>query len=282
MRKYSLLAVIAWVFLFLVLLWVLLPIFWVIVSSLRQVNILTDFKINLKDLTVVNYKELFSKTSFLLWLKNTMILSCGSAMLAVVLSGAIGYAFSRFKFPGRKWGLLAGIIVQMFPVSMAMVALFQILLVIGQFTKGGLGLNSIPTLILIYAGGGIPFSAWLIKGYLDAIPKEMEESAYLDGATPWQTYRLIILPLLGPILAVVFLLNFLCPYNEFLLPSVVLTGMEKYTLAVGMRSFVSGQFATNWTLLAAASVLGSIPVLVLFLFLQRFLVEGLTKGAVKG
>lgn len=282
MRRNSFLSAIAWAFLCLVLLSVLLPVFWVLLSSLRSSNTLTDFNIDLKNLTIVNYKELFSKTYFLLWLKNTMILSCGSAILAVVLSGAIGYAFSRFKFFGRKWGLLAGIIVQMFPVSMAMVALFQVLLLVGQLTKGGMGLNSIPTLILIYAGGGIPFSAWLIKGYLDAIPKDMEESAYLDGATPWQAYRLIILPLLGPMLAVVFLLNFLCPYNEFLLPSVALTGMEKYTLAVGMRSFVSGQFATNWTLLAAASVLGSIPVLVLFLFLQRFLVEGLTKGAVKG
>ena len=145
-----------------------------------------------------------------------------------------------------------------------------------------MGLNSLPTLMLIYAGGGIPFSAWLIKGYVDAIPRELEESAYLDGATPWQAYRLIILPLLGPMLAVVFLLNFLVPDNEFLLPSVMLTGMDHYTLAVGMRSFVSGQFATNWTLLAAAAVLGSLPILALFLGLQRFLVEGLTKGAMKG
>ena len=278
MRKQLFLSLLAWGMLFLVLLWVLFPIFWVVVSSLRSANTLT----NLKNLTVMNYKDLFSKTSFLVWLKNTMLLSGGAALLTVVLSGAIGYAFSRFKFPGRKWGLLAGILAQMFPVCMAMVALFQVLLVVGQLTKGGMGLNSIPTLILIYAGGGVPFSAWLIKGYLDTIPKDMEESAYLDGATPWQAYRLIILPLLCPMLAVIFLLNFLVPYNEFLLPSVVLTGMEKYTLSVGMRSFVSGQFATNWTLLAAASVLGAIPVIVLFLCLQRFLVEGLTKGAIKG
>lgn len=279
MKKNSLLS---WLFLIVILFWVLVPVIWVIISSLRHSNTLTSFSIDLNNFTLNNYIDLFTKTQFLVWVKNTIFLAGGSATITLIFSGIAGYAFSRFDFIGRRWGLLAGIVVQMFPVSMAMVALFQVLVILGQWTKGAIGLNSIPTLMFIYGGGGILFSAWLIKGYVDSIPKELEESAYLDGATPWQTYKLIILPLLGPMLAVVFLLNFLVPYNEFLLPSVLLTGIEKYTLAVGMRSFISGQFATNWTLLAASSVLGSIPILILFLWLQRFLIEGLTKGAVKG
>lgn len=279
---YSWIPIGTWLFIGLIVIWVLVPIVWVVLSSFRSANTLISFSFDPKTFTVNNYLDLFSKTSFSVWIKNSLFLSGGSAFLTLLFAATAGYAFSRFSFAGRKSGLLTAIIIQMFPVSMAMVALFQMLLVLGQWTKGALGLNSLVTLIIIYAGGGIPFSAWLIKGYVDSIPKELEESAYLDGATAWQAYRFIVLPLLGPMLAVVFLLNFLVPYNEFLLPSVVLTGMDQYTIALGMRSFVSGQFATSWTLLTAASVVGSIPILIIFMCLQRFLVSGLTKGAVKG
>jgi len=173
-------------------------------------------------------------------------------------------------------------LLQMFPAAMAMVAVFRLLQYLGAATGGVLGLNSLLGLSLVYIGAGIPFNTWMIKGYVDALPRELEESATIDGATPTQTFLLVVLPLMGPILAVVAIFNFIAPYSDFIFPSVVMFEESKYTLAVGMQSFISGNFSTNWTLFAAASILGAIPILVLFFALQRFLVEGLTRGALKG
>ena len=163
-----------------------------------------------------------------------------------------------------------------------MVAIFRILQMTGTWTGGLVGLNSLFGLSLVYIGGGIPFNSWIIKGYVDALPIELEESAYLDGATPWQTFSQVILPLMGPVLATVAVFNFIGPYSDFIFPSVLLSVESQYTLALGMQGFISSGFSANWTLFAAAAVLGSLPILVLFLGLQRFLVQGLTQGAVKG
>jgi maltose/maltodextrin transport system permease protein len=186
------------------------------------------------------------------------------------------------RFFGRKWGLMTMVIIQMFPAAMAMVAIYKLLLYLSHISGGLVGLNTLPGLILVYAGGGIPFNTWIIKGYLDSLPRELEESAYIDGATQTQTFVKIILPLMMPILAVVTIFNFIGPYADFLFPSIVMTGENNYTLAVGMRSFITGSFSTNWSQFAAASLLGALPILIIFFAFQRFLVEGLTKGALKG
>lgn len=262
----------------------LLPAFLVVGASLRkQASIIsTDVFPAPSQMTLSNYSRLLAETPFLLWMKNTLICASLATLVALFVTTLAGYAFSRFKFFGRRNGLLIMILLQMFPAAMSMVAVFRLLLYLGPPTGGLIGLNSLFGLSLVYIGAGIPFNTWMIKGYIDALPKELEESAYLDGATPTQTFLQIILPLMGPILAVVAVFNFITPYSDFIFPSVLLFEEQRYTLAVGMQSFISGNFSANWTLFAAASILGSLPILIVFLSLQKFLVEGLTSGAVKG
>lgn len=262
----------------------LMPTYMVLVASLRKGASLVSTSLipPLSDLTLANYYNLVTTTQFCRWLMNTVLVSCLAVVSALFTTTLAGYAFSRFRFFGRKNGLLILILLQMFPAAMSMVAVFRLLQHLGPLTGGVVGLNSLFGLALVYIGGGIPFNTWMIKGYIDSLPKELEESAYLDGATPHQTFMQVILPLLGPILAVVAVFNFITPYSDFIFPSVVLFEEDRYTLAVGMQGFISGDFSANWTLFAAASILGSLPILVLFFSLQRFLVQGLTAGAVKG
>ena len=258
----------------------LAPAVLVLLASFRSGNDL--FSLSLRGLSFDNYRELLRTKPFLLWMGNSLIVSTLASIVALVVTTLAGYAFARFRFPGRKYGLLLMILLQMFPAGMAMVAVFRVLQVMGNLTGGVIGLNSLIGLSLVYIGGGIPFNTWMIKGYIDSLPKELEESAYLDGATPHQTFAKIILPLLGPILSVVAVFNFITPYSDFVFPSVLMQEETRYTLAVGMQSLISGNFSANWSLFAAASILGSLPILVLFFSIQRFLVQGLTQGAVKG
>lgn len=262
----------------------IMPVVLVFFASLKESSSLISTSLLPKwdELSLVNYKRLLTETYFLRWVWNTVIVSAFSSIIAIIVTALAGYAFSRFHFFGRKNGLMAMILLQMFPAAMAMVAIFSLLQHLGTMTGGLVGLNSLLGLSLVYIGAGIPFNTWMIKGYVDSLPKELEESALIDGATPTQTFVRIILPLMGPILAVVAIFNFISPYSDFIFPSVVMFEESKYTLAVGMQSFISGNFSTNWSLFTAGSILGAIPILILFFALQGFLVEGLTKGAVKG
>ena len=269
------------------ILWVLLalflsPAFFVLMAALREGGSLVSTELIPSKVTLGNFQQLLHETAFLTWMKNTLIVATLSTVTAVLVTTLAGYAFSRFRFKGRKNGLMFMILLQMFPAAMSMVAIFRILQMTGPPTGGLVGLNSLFGLSLVYIGGGIPFNSWIIKGYVDALPHELEESAYLDGATPWQTFSQIILPLMGPVLATVAVFNFIGPYSDFIFPSVLLSVESQYTLALGMQGFISSGFSANWTLFAASAVLGSLPILVLFLSLQRFLVQGLTQGAVKG
>lgn len=260
------------------------PAFFVLIAALRKSGglVSVDLIPSISEVSLANFRLLLSETPFVIWMKNTLLVACLSTVTAVFVTTLAGYAFSRFRFRGRKNGLMFMILLQMFPAAMSMVAIFRILQVLGPPTGGLVGLNSLFGLSLVYIGGGVPFNSWIIKGYVDSLPLELEESAYLDGATPWQTFSKVILPLMGPVLATVAVFNFIGPYSDFIFPSVLLSFESQYTLAVGMQGFIAAQGAGNWALFAASAVLGSIPILVLFFSLQRFLVQGLTQGAVKG
>jgi len=168
----------------------------------------------------------------------------------------------------------------MFPAVMGMVAVYLLLFHIGKYIPF-LGLNTLSGLIMVYLGGGIPYNIWLMKGFFDSIPDSLEESALIDGATRFQAYYKIILPLATPILAVVAINSFIGTYSDFLLASIILKDPSKYTFAVGLRNFISGLYDVRWGDFAAASIVGALPIVILFLSLQNLIVSGLTRGAVK-
>lgn len=227
--------------------------------------------------TLEHYTKMFnpSQIDFLLWLRNSTIVCIGAALLTTALVISTGYAFSRFHFPGRKYGLMALLLIQMFPAQMSFVAFFLLLNDVHL-------LSNFLGIILVYLGGAIPFNAWLFKGYVDGLPRDLEESAYVDGATPWQAFYKIILPLTRPMMAVVFVFTLIGNYNEYILASWLLRTPGTRTMAVGMQNFINQAFEQNWTDFAAAAVLSSLPILLAFLIAQKWLVSGLAAGAVKG
>lgn len=253
------------------------PLVWAVMMSLNPgTNMLVTSLIPEK-ITFEHYKWLFTspKSDYLLWYKNSLIIAIANALGSVIITSLIAYAFSRYKFIGRKYGLYMFLLLQMFPALMGMVAIYILLNTIG-LTDSLLGL------LLVYLGGQIPFNAWLVKGYLDTIPKELDESAKMDGAGHIRVFWSIIMPLAKPILAVVALFNFMAPFMDFLLPRIVLSSPKNYTLALGLFNFINDQFSTNFTRFSAGAILIALPIALVFLFLQRYLISGLTAGGTKG
>ena len=216
-----------------------------------------------------------TETKFLLWVRNTFLISGLTGLLAVLLTATAGYAFARFRhLPGRYPMILFFIFVQMFPGFLALVAIYYLLSWLDL-------LNTFTGLVLAYSGGIISFGTWVYKGYLESISPSLEEAAMVDGATRWQVFTKILLPLSAPMFVFIFLLQFVGTYSEFVLANLVLTGVESWNVGVGLRSFTTGQFQTKWGVFAAASVLGSLPILFLFYGFQQYFVSGYTAGAVK-
>lgn len=229
---------------------------------------------------VANFAAL-ANSSYWTWYGNTLLVSGASAVGAVLMGAAAAYAFSRFRFRGRRPGLTALLIIQMFPQALAFVAIFLMLLALGEVFPV-LGLNSKLALICIYLGGALGVNTFLMYGFFNTIPMELDESAKIDGATHAQIFWRIIMPLVTPILAVVALLAFIASFGDYIISKIVLVSQDNWTLAVGMFQWVSNQLSSNWGLFAAGAVLASIPVLALFLGLQRYIIGGLTAGSVKG
>ncbi|RLK48937.1 sugar ABC transporter permease [Microbacterium telephonicum] len=227
-----------------------------------------------------NYAQL-GTTRYWTWYANTLIVGISAAVGAVLMGAAAAYAFSRFRFRGRRMGLTSLLIIQMFPQALAFVAIFLMLLALGEVFPM-LGLNSKVALICIYLGGALGVNTFLMYGFFNTIPQELDESAKIDGATHAQIFWRIIMPLVTPILAVVGLLAFIASFGDYIISKIVLVSEDNWTLAVGMYQWVSNQLSSNWGLFAAGAILASIPVLVLFLTLQRYIIGGLTAGSVKG
>ena len=220
-------------------------------------------------------------TSFWIWVGNTLVIGAAASVGAVIMGAAAAYAFSRFRFRGRRTSLTALLIIQMFPQTVAFIAVFLMLLALGEVFPA-LGINSKIALICVYLGGALSANTFLMYGFINTIPIEIDESAKIDGASHAQIFWRLIMPLMTPILAVVGLLGFISAFGDFILAKIILTSEDNWTLAVGMYQWVSNQLASRWGLFAAGTVVAAIPVLVLFMVLQKYVVGGLTQGAVKG
>lgn len=253
------------------------PLLWTIGMSLNPGTSMYSASIIPEKWSLEHYKWLFTSedSNYLIWYKNSIFVAIINSVVSVALTALIAYAFSRYRFVGRKYGLYAFLLLQMFPSLMAMVALYILINMLGLY-------DNLWGLILVYIGGQIPFNAWLVKGYYDTIPRELDEAARIDGAGHFGVFFRIILPLAKPILAVVALFNFMAPFVDFLLPRIILRSSENYTLALGLFNFINQQFANNFTRFAAGSILIAIPIALVFLFLQRYLISGLTSGGTKG
>ncbi|MBY6036371.1 sugar ABC transporter permease [Fictibacillus nanhaiensis] len=254
---------------------VIYPILWVVGSSFNPGNSLSSSTIIPENATLDHYKKLFAETEYLTWYWNTLKICFITMVLSVIFIGLTAYAFSRYKFIGRKNGLLLFLILQMIPQFVAILAIYILTYQIGL-------LDTHLALILVYVGGLIPMNTYLAKNYYDTIPKELDESARIDGAGHFRIFWQIILPLSKPILAVIALFSFISPFADFILASILISSDEKQTLAVGLFNMISNKFGNNFTLFAAGSVLVAIPIGLLFLSLQRYFISGLTAGGTKG
>ncbi|MED4461574.1 sugar ABC transporter permease [Metabacillus fastidiosus] len=256
---------------------ILYPVLWIIGSSFNPGQSLSGSSIIPENATLKHYQFLFDleKSNYLYWYWNSLKVSFLTMALTVIMVSLTAYTFSRYRFIGRKNGLLAFLILQMVPNFAALIAIFVLALLTGL-------LDTHLGLILVYVGGQIPINTWLMKGYLDTIPKELDESAKIDGAGHLRIFLQIIMPLAKPIIAVVALFSFIAPFADFIIANILLRSEKNFTLAVGLYNMVAKQFGAEFTKFAAGSVLIAIPIAILFLSFQRYFVSGLTAGGTKG
>jgi arabinogalactan oligomer / maltooligosaccharide transport system permease protein len=258
----------------------LFPIVFVVSAALNPLGTLSSSELVPSGAGFENFSKLFD-TSFPIWFLNSMIIGGLSAGLSMFISACAAFAFSRFRFVGRRAGLLGVLLVQMFPQFLAIVALYLMFASITDLWPP-IGFNTRWGLLLLYLGGALGVNTWLMKGFFDTIPKDLDESAKVDGATHAQIFFGLILPLVAPILAVTGLLGFIGAVNEFLIASVFLTEDSSKTAAVGLFGLVSEERNNNFGVFAAGALVLAVPIVALFQFLQRYIVGGLTAGAVKG
>ncbi|QCP08846.1 sugar ABC transporter permease [Micrococcus luteus] len=261
----------------------LFPLLYVLSASLDPTGTMASSNSLFSSFSGQNYVDLFSDPSrpYGRWFVNTMVIGLVTSFSTVFLGALAAYAFSRMRFAGRRVGLLTLLLVQMFPQLLAVVAIFLLLTYIGDLVPV-LGIGSQLGLILVYLGGALGVNTYLMYGFFNTVPASLDEAAKLDGASHVQIFFSIILRLVTPILAVVGLLSFISTVSEFVIASVVLTDPAAQTLAVGLYGYVSETRSENWGVFAAGAVLAAVPVMALFLFLQRYIVSGLTAGGVKG
>ncbi|MBI3428812.1 MAG: sugar ABC transporter permease [Actinobacteria bacterium] len=264
-------------------LFALFPLYLVVISSLNPTGSLQLTSFIPRNISWNNYKILFNSPAipYLTWVRNSLVIAGAVAIISVFIGASSAFAFSRLRFRGRKTGIQILLLVQMFPAILALSAIYVIMERVYRFAPS-LGLGSQAGLVLVYLGGAMGVNIWLLKGFVDSIPIELDEAAKIDGASAVQTYWLIFIPLAAPVLAVVSLLSFIGTLNEYILARLFLVEMNSRTVAVGLQQFIGGQYSQNWGPFAAGSILLSIPIVVIFLSLQRYIVSGLTAGSVKG
>ena len=255
---------------------IIYPLIWTIGASLNPGNSLLNTSIIPENFSFQHYTELFDGTiDYTAWYWNSMKISFLTMVLTLISVSFTAYSFSRFRFRGRQNGLMLFLLLQMIPQFSALIAIFVLAQMLGL-------VNSHLALVLVYVGGMIPMNTYLMKGYLDAIPKDLDESARMDGAGNFRIFIEIIMPLSKPIIAVVALFSFTGPLGDFILASTILRTPDKYTLPIGLYNLVSQKMGASYTTYAAGAVLIAVPVAILYLSLQKYFVSGLTAGSTKG
>jgi ABC-type maltose transport system permease subunit len=259
------------------------PVLWMISASLNPTGSLATQRLIPANPGFGNYRTLLTSGEFPFWtwFGNSLKISIITALFSLAITTIAAYAFSRFRFRGRQAMLRAILLIQVFPALLALVATFLMISQIGDVIPF-LDLDKHTSLILVYLGSAMGINIWLMKGYMDTIPREIDESAMVEGASDWQIFTRLILPLIRPILVVIAIINYITTYGEFVLARVLLRSNETYTLMVGLQVFTGAQFAQRWGVFAAGALLGALPIMLIYLLLQDQIVGGLTQGAVKG
>lgn len=265
-----------------VVLFALFPIVFVISSSLNPQGTLTGSNVLFSQIGLESYVRILTdpQVPYPQWFGNTILIAGVTAVCTVFLGGLAAYSFSRMRFTGRRFGLVSIVVIQMFPQMLAVVAIFLLMSQISDWFPA-IGLNTQIGLIMVYLGGALGVNTFLMYGFFNTIPSSIDEAAKIDGAGHARIFFTIILRLAAPILAVVALLSFIFTVNEFAVASVILIDTDKQTLAVGLTKLVSNPRYADWSAFSAGAVMAALPVVALFLFLQRYIVGGLTAGAVK-
>lgn len=259
------------------------PLLYVLSASLNSNGTLIGSNKLFSQISLDSYVRMLTNPDvpYPMWFLNTMIVAVVTGFTMVFIGALAAYAFSRMRFAGRRVGLITIVVVQMFPQLLAVVAIFLMMTSIGDWFPA-IGLNTLSGLILIYLGGALGVNTYLMYGFFNTIPKELDEAAKIDGAGHARIFFTIILRLVAPILAVVGLLSFIGIVNEYVIASVMLIDPDKKTLVVGLTQLVSNPRYADWSAFSAGAVMAAIPVVVLFLLLQKYIVGGLTAGATKG
>lgn len=252
------------------------PILQIFSVSLRPADRLysTSLQIIPNDASLDSYRTVLFKKNFFLWLRNSMIVALAVSVFGVAFASTSGYAFSRFRFVGKKFGLVAVLVTQMFPATMLLLPLYILMRKLGL-------VDTLFGIIIAYIATALPFCIWTMKGYYDTIPRDLEEAAMIDGTSQVGAFLRVTFPLSAPALVITGLFSFMAGWSEFMVARVIINKQDLYTLPLGLESLAS-TFQTEWANYAAGSLIVCIPVVLLFLLLSRFLISGLTLGGVKG
>lgn len=264
------------------------PVLWIVSASFDNSQSLATQTLipanagfnNYRDLFGLNPDYEFGNLYYWRWVWNSIKVAGITTILSISITTMAAYAFSRMRFAGRVTMLKGILLIQVFPNLLALVAIYLLIFQIGEIVPA-FGLNTHAGLILVYLGGSMGLNIWLMKGFLDTVPRAIDESGMMDGATHFQIFTRLLLPLLRPMLVVIGILSFIGTYGDFILARILLNDVDKYTLMVGLQIFTAGQFDKKWGVFAAGALIGALPILITYLALQDQIAGGLTSGAVK-